>query len=117
MKLSNRLYDILKGVAQIWLPAAGTAYLGLAQIWNLPSADQVIQSVVVVDTFLGVVLGLSTSKYNQSDDRFDGSFNVIQDEDGGQYLKLADLDPAALNTKGELRFKINPVLMKKDLAG
>lgn len=118
MKLTNRVYDVLKAVAQIWLPAAGTAYLGLAQIWNLPSADQVIQSVVVVDTFLGVVLGLSTAKYNQSDDKFDGTFYVDQNEDGGKSLRFKNFDPVAIDTKNEITFKLEPgTTPQKELAG
>lgn len=36
MKLSNETYDILKYIAQILLPALGTLYFAIANIWGLP---------------------------------------------------------------------------------
>lgn len=79
--MSNEMYDFLKKVAQYWLPALGALYFGLAQIWGLPNAEQVVGTVAVVDTFLGVVLGYSSQKYNQSDAKFDGALLVdVSDE-------------------------------------
>lgn len=65
MKLSNEHYDILKWIAQILLPAIGTLYYGLAGIWNLPYAQEIVGSLTVIDTFIGVLLGISTSNYNK----------------------------------------------------
>ena len=64
-KLSNEMYDILKYVAQYLLPALGTLYFALAGIWGLPYGEQIVGTVTAVDTFLGVLLGLSTSQYNK----------------------------------------------------
>lgn len=63
--LSNKTYDILKYIAQIVLPAIGTLYFALAAIWGLPYAEQVIGTITAIDTFLGVVLGFSSSTYNK----------------------------------------------------
>lgn len=68
MKISNRVYDILKWIAQIFLPALGTLYFGLSGIWGFPCAEQVVGTVVVVDTFLGVLLGISTAQYKKEYD-------------------------------------------------
>ena len=65
MKLSNSNYDFLKWVAQILLPAFGTLYFALAQIWHLPYAEQVVGTVTAVDCFLGALLGISTMQYNK----------------------------------------------------
>ena len=65
MLLSNKLYDILKWVAQYFLPAAGTLYFALASIWGLPYGEQVIGTITALDIFLGVCLGLSTAAYNK----------------------------------------------------
>lgn len=65
MFMSNRVYDILKWVAQLLLPAAGTLYFALAGIWGWPYGEQVVGTITAVDTFLGVLLGISTLKYNQ----------------------------------------------------
>lgn len=66
MIFSNNVYNILKWVAQILLPALGSLYFGLAAIWGLPSGEQVVGTIVVIDTFLGVCLGVSTAQYNKS---------------------------------------------------
>jgi hypothetical protein len=68
VKMSSKLYDQLKFLAQVVLPALGTLYFTLAGIWSLPAAEQVVGTIVAVDTFLGVLLHLSTNKYNQSED-------------------------------------------------
>lgn len=65
MKLSNKAYDILKWVAQLALPAIGTLYFALAGIWGFPYGEQVVGTITAVDTFLGVVLGISTAQYNK----------------------------------------------------
>lgn len=65
MRLSNSNYDFLKWVAQILLPAFGTLYFALAQIWGLPYAEQVVGTVTAIDCFLGALLGISTMQYNK----------------------------------------------------
>lgn len=66
MRFSNKTYDILKWIAQYFLPAAGTLYFALSGIWGLPFGEQVVGTITAVDTFLGVILGISTMQYNQS---------------------------------------------------
>jgi hypothetical protein len=62
--MSNKVYDILKWVAQILLPAIGTLYFALAQIWGFPYAEQIVGTITAVDCFLGAILGISTVVYN-----------------------------------------------------
>ena len=66
MKISNKTYDVLKWIAQYLLPALGTLYFALADIWGLPYGEQVVGTITAVDTFLGVVLGISTATYKKS---------------------------------------------------
>lgn len=63
MKLSNEQYDFWKKIALTWLPALGTLYFALAKIWKLPLAEEVVGTISALDTFLGVILGVSTSNY------------------------------------------------------
>lgn len=65
MTFSNKTYDKLKWIAQILLPAIGTLYFALAQIWGFPYAEQIVGTVTAVDTFLGILLGISTYNYNK----------------------------------------------------
>lgn len=66
MKLTNNQYDILKWIAQILLPAIGTLYFALANIWGFPYAEQIVGTITAVDAFLGVLLGISSDSYNKS---------------------------------------------------
>lgn len=65
MKMSNTVYDALKFIAQIFLPAVGTLYFALAQIWSLPYPEQIVGTITAVDAFLGALLGISTMQYNR----------------------------------------------------
>lgn len=68
MKLSNKVYDILKYIAQYVLPAIGTLYFALASIWGLPYGEQIVGTITAVDAFLGVILGISTANYKKEND-------------------------------------------------
>ena len=66
MKMSNKVYDVLKWIAMYFLPAIGTLYFALSGIWSLPYGEQVVGTITAVDTFLGVLLGISTAQYNKN---------------------------------------------------
>lgn len=63
--MNNKVYDILKWIAMYLLPALGTLYFALASIWGLPYGEQVVGTITAIDTFLGVILGISSVKYNK----------------------------------------------------
>ena len=65
MQLNSKVYDILKWITMIVLPALATAYVGLAAIWGWPYADQVAKTTAVICTLLGALLGISTAQYNK----------------------------------------------------
>lgn len=67
MKLSNKAYDILKWIAMYLLPAAGTLYFALAGIWGLPYGEEIVGSITALDTFLGVILGISNAQYKKEE--------------------------------------------------
>jgi len=65
VKLNDKLYDILKWVVMIVIPALTTAYVGLAAIWGFPFADEVAKTSSVICILLGALLGISTAQYNK----------------------------------------------------
>lgn len=65
MKLSNKVYDILKWIALYLLPALGTLYFALSGIWGLPYGEQIVGTITAADTFLGVLLGISSASYKK----------------------------------------------------
>lgn len=63
MKMSNKVYDVLKFIAQIVLPALGTLYFALAGIWGFPYGEQIVGTISAIDAFLGAILGISSVRY------------------------------------------------------
>lgn len=63
---SNKVYDVLKWITQYLLPAVGTLYFAIASIWGMPNAEEIVGTITAVDAFMGVILGISTAKYNKT---------------------------------------------------
>ena len=66
MKMNDKVYDILKWIALVCLPAIGTLYFALASIWGFPYAEEVVGTITAIDTFLGVLLGIASTTYHKS---------------------------------------------------
>ena len=64
--MSDKVYDVLKFIAQIVLPALATFYLTLAGIWSLPYGEQISGTIMAIDTLLGAILMISSTKYNSN---------------------------------------------------
>lgn len=104
----ERHYDTLKNYALLYLPGLGTLYFTIASIWHLPWAEEIVGTIAALDTFLGVILKISTQRYtpppppsdgqvllNQAGDKMVMNLNVTPDEIAGKkYITLA-VDPAA----------------------
>lgn len=105
--ISNKMYDVLKYVALIFLPALGTLYFALASIWGLPFANEVVGSITAFDTFLGLLLRLSTKSYNNSDARFDGTMAIADNGDGTGMVNMGfKTHPAEVPHKKEFVLKV-----------
>lgn len=63
--MNDKLYNVLKWIAQIVLPALGTLYFAISQIWGLPLGEEIVGTITAVDAFLGALLGISTITYNK----------------------------------------------------
>lgn len=64
--MSNKMYDILKWIAMVVLPAIATLYLALAGIWGFPYGDEIVGTITAINTFLGALLGISSAKYHKA---------------------------------------------------
>ena len=67
MKISNKVYDVLKWIAQYLLPALGTLYFALSTIWGFPYGEQVVGTITAIDAFLGAILGISSATYHKNE--------------------------------------------------
>ena len=63
--MENRVYDILKYIAQIVLPALATLYFALAKIWGFPYGSEIVGTLAAIDAFMGALLQISTDQYNK----------------------------------------------------
>lgn len=109
--ITGKMYDYLKWLAQVVFPALGTLYVALAGLWGLPAATAVAGTILAIDTFLGVLLGISQVSYGKQIGG--GVANVLPKEGGGlTYDLVLDGDPAELAKKKEVRFKINSAVSK-----
>lgn len=74
--LSNAAYDRFKALVMLVLPALGTLYFSLAQIWNFPNAEQVVGTLAAITMFLSIFLKVSDRSYNVVGAKYDGSLIV-----------------------------------------
>lgn len=106
--MSNKTYDALKYLAQIVLPALGTLYFALSQIWGWPNGEEIVGTIVAVNAFIGVSLGLSTRQYQKTGAAYNGTIDISEDEEGTKLYTLNyDEDPYELDKKDEVTFKVN----------
>jgi hypothetical protein len=103
--ITGKLYDMLKWVAQVILPAIATLYFTLAGIWNLPNGQQVIGTITAVDLFLGLILGISQTNFQKTIE--DGG-ELIVHPDGKHVFSIDSnvVDMDKIGTKKEVRFKV-----------
>lgn len=107
MVLSNRVYDALKFMTLILLPALATLYFAVAQIWGLPKAEEVVGTIAAVSAFLGVVARVSTSAYMKSANPYDGDMLIIPKPDGGKTFSMElNGDPADLEKQATVTFRM-----------
>lgn len=65
MMLNDKVYDVMKWLALVCLPALGTLYFALSGIWGFPYGEQIVGTIMAIDTFLGALLGISSIQYNK----------------------------------------------------
>lgn len=65
MKMNNATYDVLVKIVKYVLPALGSLYFGLSQIWHFPFGEEVVGTISLVATFLAVCLGISSYNYSK----------------------------------------------------
>lgn len=108
--LSDRAYTILEFVARVVLPGLATLYLAVAGLWGVENGPQVVGTIVAVDTFLGLFLGLAQRSYDNSVAKYNGSID-ISDTPGAPSVFTLNLDthPDDLANMSQVTFKVNPV--------
>lgn len=108
--LTSNSYNISKNLVQLWIPALASLYFGLAKIWGFPYAEEIVGTLALVATFLGVVLHVAGSNYDAAGAAFDGQMVVHQDPATGKLVYSLELDgdPADIQNKDSVAFKVSP---------
>jgi len=101
--LGDKTYGVLKYTATIVLPAVGTLYFTLSQLWGFPNAEEVVGTIAAVNAFVGLLVGVSTVSYNNSSVAYDGTIKL----DGDQMASIQ------LHHESPLSFVNKPVAILK----
>lgn len=65
MKFSDAVYDKLKWLVMLCLPAVATLITAIGAIWDLPGASAIADTVVAINAALAAMLGISTINYQK----------------------------------------------------
>lgn len=108
MILTNRVYDVLKWITMIFLPAAATLYFGLSLYWPVPNVESVVGTITLTATFLGALIGLSSRSYNKEENKYDGVLEVSTgDPEKDIYSFVLYEDPDKMAAKDKLSIKVS----------
>lgn len=82
--MKSSTYDRLKWVSLVFLPALASLYFALGEVWHFPMVPQVVGTITIVDTFLGLLIGKTSKDFREkiSDTEFMGHLTIVQDYDG-----------------------------------
>ncbi len=102
--MGHAAYSFVKNTAMIVLPASGALYFGLAQIWGFPRPEDVVGTIALLNTFLGVLAGVASQSYKHSSSKYDGTISLVVDEQDRTLVHVqTDTD---ITAKNEALFKI-----------
>jgi hypothetical protein len=105
--LGDSAYNRLKQSTTVIIPAIASLYFALAQIWHLPKAEEVVGSLAALNTFLGVILGVSTRSYNRSDTKYAGIIEVEETPDAKQLNFILNEAADPLENQPEVTFRVD----------
>lgn len=104
MTLNNKTYDVIKWIAQYFIPAAGTLYAALSKIWGFPYGSEVVGTLSAIDIFLGAILGISSANYSG-----EGTLEIHADAetDKDVYTLMLNVPVESLADHDSVTFKVN----------
>jgi hypothetical protein len=63
---SDKIYNVLKYLAMIALPALALFVQTIFAIWGIPYGEQISATIVAINALLGALIGISTIGYNRA---------------------------------------------------
>ena len=105
--LSNKTYDFIRFLVELFLPGLGTLYFALSQIWGLPYGEAVVGTVVAVTVFLGSLIKVSRAKYTPAESVIGGKLVVDEtDPEKDTFMFEVDMPLFDLKDGDILNFKV-----------
>jgi len=105
--IPSKMYDLLKFLVQLLIPGLATLYFALANLWNLPAAEEVVGTSAAVAAFLGLFIRASARSYEKSGAAYDGTLVVSKSDEGNILYSLefnGDIDKVP--QMNDIRFKV-----------
>ncbi len=65
MKINNKVYDILKWVAVLLLPALSTFIAYVFPLWGIPYGNEIAKTITALAVFIGAIIGISSIAYQK----------------------------------------------------
>lgn len=110
--LSDKWYNRLKITAQYLLPGMATLYFALAEIWKLPARAEIVATITALDTFLGVILGISSKNFKEADPKIAGDIEISDAGDGRRSFLLVLKDEKVAETIDQYEFGTFKIITK-----
>ena len=70
MKFENRVYDVLKWICLIFLPAVAILYSAIDGVFGWGYTATVTTIISAIEAFIGSMIGISTKSYRKKKDEF-----------------------------------------------
>ena len=70
--MTDKMFNFIRFWAELGISAIGILYGSLADIWNLPYGERVLQTCAAVGTFLGIFTVWQRIKFKNKEDDNDG---------------------------------------------
>lgn len=108
MLINDKVYNIIKWIIVYLLPALGTLYFSVSQLWGIPHAEQILGTISSVTIFLSMLLGISGSSYKKNGSGTDGTMLVdTSNPDKDVYLLQLNNEAMNLAEKDIITFKVD----------
>ena len=68
LKMNDKVYDVLKWICMLFLPALAVLVKTICGIWNLPLGEEISTTIMAIDAFLGAILGISHIQFKKGEE-------------------------------------------------
>ena len=80
MKLNNKVYDVLKWLTIIFLPALAKLIEDVFALWGIPYGAKIGSTIIYVEIFLGSIIAVSTISYNAKMKKIENDLSEDEDD-------------------------------------